>query len=45
MRRGEEGPGAVNDLLGKLDSALQAARQIIEQPADVAHDRPATGRR
>ncbi len=36
MRRGEQGPGAVNDLLGKLDSSLQAARQMIEQPVDVA---------
>jgi methyl-accepting chemotaxis protein len=36
MRRGEQGPAAVNDLLGKLDTGLQAARQMIEQPADVA---------
>ncbi|MCW8276236.1 methyl-accepting chemotaxis protein [Pseudomonas sp. PCH199] len=36
MRRGEQGPGAVNDLLSTLDSGLQAARQMIEQPADVA---------
>jgi methyl-accepting chemotaxis protein len=36
MRRGEQGPGAVHDLLGKLDTSLQAARQMIEQPADVA---------
>jgi methyl-accepting chemotaxis protein len=36
MRRGEQGPGAVNDMLGKLDSSLQNARQMIEQPADVA---------
>jgi methyl-accepting chemotaxis protein len=36
MRRGEQGPGAVNDLLGKLDTGLQAARQMIEQPADIA---------
>ena len=36
MRRGEQGPGAVNDLLGKLDTGLQAARKMIEQPADVA---------
>ena len=34
--RGEQGPGAVNDLLGKIDSSLQAARQMIEQPADIA---------
>ncbi|AWY42351.1 HAMP domain-containing protein [Pseudomonas putida] len=36
MRRGEQGPGAVNDMLGKLDSNLQAARKLIEQPADIA---------
>ncbi|CAN7719115.1 methyl-accepting chemotaxis protein [Pseudomonas umsongensis] len=36
MRRGEQGPGAVNDLLGKLDTSLQAARRMIEQPGDVA---------
>jgi len=36
MRRGEQGPGAVNDMLGKLDSSLQAARRLIEQPADIA---------
>ncbi|KQZ94647.1 chemotaxis protein [Pseudomonas sp. Root562] len=36
MRRGEQGPGAVNDLLGKLETGLQAARQMIEQPADIA---------
>ncbi|HEF4760441.1 TPA: methyl-accepting chemotaxis protein [Pseudomonas putida] len=36
MRRGEQGPGAVNDLLGKLDNGLQAARKLIEQPADIA---------
>ncbi|MBV6824439.1 methyl-accepting chemotaxis protein [Pseudomonas sp. PD9R] len=36
MRRGEQGPGAVNDLLGKLDTGLQSGRQMIEQPADVA---------
>ena len=36
MRRGEQGPGAVSDLLGKLDTSLQAARKMIEQPADVA---------
>jgi methyl-accepting chemotaxis protein len=35
MRRGEQGPGAVTDLLGKLDTSLQAARQMIEQPAAV----------
>jgi methyl-accepting chemotaxis protein len=36
MRRGEQGPAAVNELLGKLDTGLQAARQMIEEPADVA---------
>ncbi|MGF6111740.1 methyl-accepting chemotaxis protein [Pseudomonas frederiksbergensis] len=36
MRRGEQGPGAVNDLLGQLDAGLQTARKLIEQPADVA---------
>nr|WP_192559567.1 methyl-accepting chemotaxis protein [Pseudomonas allokribbensis] len=36
MRRGEQGPGTVNDLLGKLDSGLQTARSLIEQSADAA---------
>ncbi|ANH96170.1 chemotaxis protein [Pseudomonas koreensis] len=36
MRRGEQGPGAVNELLSKLDSGLQTARGLIEQPADAA---------
>jgi methyl-accepting chemotaxis protein len=36
MRRGEQGPGAVNDLIGRLDSGLKTARTLIEQPADVA---------
>ncbi|MCE6978057.1 methyl-accepting chemotaxis protein [Pseudomonas frederiksbergensis] len=36
MRRGEQGPGAVNGLLGQLDSGLKTARTLIEQPADVA---------
>nr|WP_159811609.1 methyl-accepting chemotaxis protein [Pseudomonas sp. 18058] len=35
-RRGEQGPGAVNDMLSKLDSGLQTARTLIEQPADIA---------
>ncbi|CAI8992698.1 methyl-accepting chemotaxis protein [Pseudomonas zeae] len=35
-RRGEQGPGVVNDLLGKLDSGLQTARSLIEQPSDAA---------
>ncbi|MCG6573765.1 methyl-accepting chemotaxis protein [Pseudomonas sp. AF32] len=34
--RGEKGPQAVNDLLGKLEAGLKTARQLIEQPADVA---------
>lgn len=36
MRRGEQGPGAVNELLSKLESGLQSARSMIEQPSDVA---------
>ncbi|WLI12260.1 methyl-accepting chemotaxis protein [Pseudomonas sp. FP603] len=36
MRRGEQGPGAVNGLLGQLDDGLKTARTLIEQPADVA---------
>ncbi|MCU1760327.1 methyl-accepting chemotaxis protein [Pseudomonas sp. 14P_8.1_Bac3] len=36
MRRGEQGPGAVNDLLGQLDTGLKTARTLIEQPADAA---------
>jgi methyl-accepting chemotaxis protein len=36
MRRGEQGPGAVNDLLGQLDTGLKTARTLIEQPTDVA---------
>jgi len=36
MRRGEQGPGAVNELLAKLDSGLREARGMIEQPADAA---------
>ncbi|MBT2370717.1 methyl-accepting chemotaxis protein [Pseudomonas fluorescens] len=36
MRRGEQGPAAVNDLLGQLDSGLKTARSLIEQPADIA---------
>jgi methyl-accepting chemotaxis protein len=35
-RRGEQGPGAVTDLLNKLDSGLQTARSLIEQPSDAA---------
>lgn len=36
MRRGEQGPGAVNELLAKLESGLREARGMIEQPADAA---------
>lgn len=36
MRRGEQGPAAVSELLDKLDSGLQGALKMIEQPADVA---------
>ncbi|MHC8389745.1 methyl-accepting chemotaxis protein [Pseudomonas sp. MDT2-39-1] len=36
MRRGEQGPAAVNDLLSRLDAGLQTARKLIEQPSDVA---------
>ena len=36
MRRGEQGPGAVNEFIGKLESGLQSARGMIEQPSDVA---------
>ncbi|MBB6289849.1 methyl-accepting chemotaxis protein [Pseudomonas sp. SJZ103] len=36
MRRGEQGPTAVNELLNQLDSGLKTARTLIEQPADTA---------
>ena len=36
MRRGEQGPGAVNGYLNQLESGLQSARGMIEQPSDVA---------
>ncbi|TPG77440.1 methyl-accepting chemotaxis protein [Pseudomonas arsenicoxydans] len=36
MRRGEQGPAAVNDKLAQLESGLQTARKLIEQPADAA---------
>nr|WP_095148236.1 methyl-accepting chemotaxis protein [Pseudomonas sp. Irchel s3a18] len=36
MRRGEQGPAAVTDLLNKLDSGLKSALTMIEQPADLA---------
>ncbi|MBB2888238.1 MULTISPECIES: methyl-accepting chemotaxis protein [Pseudomonas] len=35
MRRGEQGPGAVNELIGKIDAGLKTARTLIEQPDDV----------
>ncbi|EPJ81073.1 methyl-accepting chemotaxis protein [Pseudomonas sp. A25(2017)] len=34
--RGENGPQQVNDLIDKLEAGLKTARQLIEQPADVA---------
>jgi methyl-accepting chemotaxis protein len=34
--RGEKGPQQVNDLLGKLETGLKTARELIEQPADIA---------
>ncbi|WLI07130.1 methyl-accepting chemotaxis protein [Pseudomonas sp. FP597] len=36
MRRGEQGPTAVNGFLGQLESGLKNARTLIEQPADIA---------
>jgi methyl-accepting chemotaxis protein len=36
MRRGEQGPGTVNELISQLDTGLKTARSLIEQPADVA---------
>ncbi|CRM27716.1 methyl-accepting chemotaxis protein [Pseudomonas fluorescens] len=36
MRRGEQGPAAVNGFLGQLESGLKTARALIEQPADIA---------
>ncbi|QXI06659.1 methyl-accepting chemotaxis protein [Pseudomonas tensinigenes] len=36
MRRGEQGPGTANEFLSKLESGLQSARGMIEQPSDVA---------
>jgi methyl-accepting chemotaxis protein len=36
MRRGEQGPERVNELMEKLDSGLKTARSQIEQPADDA---------
>ncbi|QJI34466.1 HAMP domain-containing protein [Pseudomonas sp. ADAK13] len=34
MRRGEQGTGAVNDLITQLDSGLKTAAELIEQPDD-----------
>ena len=36
MRHGEQGTDAVNEQLVKLDTSLQSARHLIEQPADAA---------
>ncbi|RON58657.1 methyl-accepting chemotaxis protein [Pseudomonas frederiksbergensis] len=36
MRRGEQGPSAVNGYLDQIEAGLQTARKMIEQPADVA---------
>nr|WP_095186137.1 methyl-accepting chemotaxis protein [Pseudomonas sp. Irchel 3H9] len=36
LRHGEQGPGAVSELLDKLNSGLNKARNLIEQPADAA---------
>ncbi|MBD8148038.1 methyl-accepting chemotaxis protein [Pseudomonas fluorescens] len=36
MRRGEQGPAAVNGFLDQLESGLKTARTLIEQPADIA---------
>ena len=36
MQHGEQGTGAVSEQLVKLDTSLQSARHLIEQPADAA---------
>lgn len=36
MRRGEQGTGAVSELLGQLDTGLKTARSLIEQPVGIA---------
>ncbi|WP_411566874.1 methyl-accepting chemotaxis protein [Pseudomonas orientalis] len=36
MRRGEQGPAAVNGFLDQLENGLKTARTLIEQPADIA---------
>ncbi|NWA06709.1 methyl-accepting chemotaxis protein [Pseudomonas gingeri] len=35
MRKGEQGPGVVSDLLGKLESGLQSARKQVETPESI----------
>ncbi|KTC22953.1 chemotaxis protein [Pseudomonas marginalis ICMP 9505] len=34
MRRGEQGPAAVNELVSKLESSLKTADDLIDQPVD-----------
>ncbi|AZD19763.1 Methyl-accepting chemotaxis sensor/transducer protein [Pseudomonas chlororaphis subsp. aurantiaca] len=36
MRRGEQGPGAVSELLNQLDEGLQRARKMLEMPESIA---------
>ncbi|VVO23446.1 methyl-accepting chemotaxis protein [Pseudomonas fluorescens] len=36
MRRGEQGPAVVSDLLNQLDEGLQVARKRLEQPDSIA---------
>ncbi|SEN34966.1 methyl-accepting chemotaxis protein [Pseudomonas sp. ok272] len=36
MKHGEQGPGAVDELLGKLDSGIKNALGMIKRPGDVA---------
>ncbi|AZD05879.1 Methyl-accepting chemotaxis sensor/transducer protein [Pseudomonas chlororaphis] len=36
MRRGEQGPGPVSELLTKLDEGLQSARKMLEMPESIA---------
>lgn len=36
MRRGEQGPATVNDLLNKLDDGLHTARNLLKQPDSIA---------
>jgi methyl-accepting chemotaxis protein len=35
MRRGEQGPTAVNNILDQLENGLKKARTLIEKPADI----------